>query len=351
MRIFGHLELLKQYKVLSDLFNIRLQNDDVQDFDTRWDHPLLAASEIPTEMVLEGLYKSKLQDYVQLQTVLALYEQENIRNNEPPSYSRLKTTVRRHIDQTMVTRNFRARNEIVDRGAVTKSQKGRKASADRKVGVCFQWKAIGQCSKGDSCCFSHDPASGNRCDLRQEGKSSSLAPNAQAQTDGKMPSKSSGRRGESLSVTGGRSPCRKFLGERCTYPSCIFWHPPVCLNYKSESGCTCGEKCRFRHVEADGQPSKKSKKSGVKGPVDLLKESIQMGCVSQDSQPKNSILRKEGKLRSNHASNISQGTSHERNPCTPRFEERTQGRNRAPRKMRPQSSMRLGEKCLQAQEF
>ena len=38
-------------------------------------------------------------------------------------------------------------------------------------------------------------------------------------------------------------------------------HPPVCLNYKSESGCTCGDKCRFRNVEADGQPSKKSKKS------------------------------------------------------------------------------------------
>ena len=33
---------------LSDLFNIRLQNDDVQDFDTRWDQALLAASEIPT---------------------------------------------------------------------------------------------------------------------------------------------------------------------------------------------------------------------------------------------------------------------------------------------------------------
>ena len=35
-----------------DLFN--LQNYDVQDFDTRWDQAPLAASEIPTEMVLEG---------------------------------------------------------------------------------------------------------------------------------------------------------------------------------------------------------------------------------------------------------------------------------------------------------
>ena len=44
---------------LSDLFSIRLQNDDVQDFDTRWDQALLTISEILTEMVLEEVYKSK----------------------------------------------------------------------------------------------------------------------------------------------------------------------------------------------------------------------------------------------------------------------------------------------------
>ena len=54
--------------------------------------------EIPTETVLEGLCKSKLQDSVQLQTVLAVYEQENVRNNEPPNNSRLKTILRRHLD-------------------------------------------------------------------------------------------------------------------------------------------------------------------------------------------------------------------------------------------------------------
>ena len=54
---------------LSDLFKKRLHNDDVQDFDTRWDQALLAASENTSEMVQKGLYKSKLQDSVQLQTV------------------------------------------------------------------------------------------------------------------------------------------------------------------------------------------------------------------------------------------------------------------------------------------
>ena len=51
---------------LSDLFNVRSQTDDVQDFDTRWGQAPLSACKVLTETVLEGLYKSKLQDLVQL---------------------------------------------------------------------------------------------------------------------------------------------------------------------------------------------------------------------------------------------------------------------------------------------
>ena len=89
----------------------------------------------------------------------------------------------------MRTRNFRAQNETVERGTVTKSHKGKKANAERRVGESYQWKANGQCSKGDSCSFSHDPASGNRRDQRRKEQSSSLAPEAKAQTDGKIPPK------------------------------------------------------------------------------------------------------------------------------------------------------------------
>ena len=84
----------------------RLQNDDVQDFDTRWDQALTTASEIPAENVLEGLYKSKLQGSVQLQTVLAIYEQETVRNNGLPNCCSLKTSVRLHIDQMMRAKNL-----------------------------------------------------------------------------------------------------------------------------------------------------------------------------------------------------------------------------------------------------
>ena len=77
---------------------------------------------------------SNVQDSVQLHTLLAMCEQENVRNNEPPNYSRLKTAVGRHVDQTMRTRNFRARNEIVERGTVTKSRNGRKSQDNAIIG-------------------------------------------------------------------------------------------------------------------------------------------------------------------------------------------------------------------------
>ena len=63
-------------------------------------------------------------------------------------------------------------------------------------------------------------------------------------------------------------------------------HPLVCQNYKSEKGCIYGDKCHFRHVEAEGRPSKKSKQGGAKGSVAILKESFQLGCVSQDAYPR-----------------------------------------------------------------
>ena len=105
---------------------------------------------------------------MQLQTVSALYDQETVRNNGQPSYTRLKTSVRLHIDQMMRTRNFRAGNEIVERESVTKSQIWRKASVERKVGECYQWKAIGQYSKGDSCSSSQGRQSGKKHAIRDK---------------------------------------------------------------------------------------------------------------------------------------------------------------------------------------
>ena len=115
-------------------------------------------------------------------------------------------------------------------------------------------------------------------------------------------------------------------------------------NYNSEKGCVYGDKCHFRHVEAEGEPSKRSKKGGAKGSVAILKESIQLGFASQDSYLTKCIVREPGKLGSKHAVKFSIGTwhqikirerkgpwrgiiqkcpPHERSPGAPKFGERS----------------------------
>ena len=108
------------------MVSITLKNDDIQDFDVRWDHALLSVSEMPSDPILEGLYKSKLQNFAQFWTVMSMYDQEVVRDNGTPNYQLLKTAVKLHIDQMMRNRNFKARNDAVERGSVTKSQKGNK---------------------------------------------------------------------------------------------------------------------------------------------------------------------------------------------------------------------------------
>ena len=88
---------------LTDLFSVSLKGDDIQDFDTRWDQALWSASEIPKDKVPESLYKMRMREKTQLQTVSAMYEQEIDQNRSLPSSQKLKTMVRRHIGQTTRT--------------------------------------------------------------------------------------------------------------------------------------------------------------------------------------------------------------------------------------------------------
>ena len=94
---------------------------------------------------------------------------------------------------------------------------------------------------------------------------------AQTQTDGKKPSKGSGLRGESPAGTGGKIPCRKVRWRKSTNPSCKYWLPPACVLITSLNP----DANMATYVDSDTptlrlmcmQPSKKSKKSGVKGSV------------------------------------------------------------------------------------
>ena len=45
-----------------DLFSVTLHDDNIQEFDTRWDEILLSMSKIPSDDILESLYKLRIRE-------------------------------------------------------------------------------------------------------------------------------------------------------------------------------------------------------------------------------------------------------------------------------------------------
>ena len=85
-----------------------------------------------------------------LKTVLELYKMEIHQMKAGLDYHRLKTMVKRSIEQNLRIKNFEARNGNYERNAVVKNQ-GTKQRGQRILGDCWQWEANGQCSKRDKC--------------------------------------------------------------------------------------------------------------------------------------------------------------------------------------------------------
>ena len=95
-RVTGTHDSVENY---TDLFTIVLRNDDIQEFDSKWDGILLSMMKIPHDDILEGLYKFRIRESEILKTVLKLYDLETHQKKLGPDYHRLKTMVKRSIEQ------------------------------------------------------------------------------------------------------------------------------------------------------------------------------------------------------------------------------------------------------------
>ena len=113
-------------------------------------------TKISFDDILEGLYKLRIRESEKLNTVFELYDLEIHQKKAGPDCHRLKTMVKRSIEQDMRNKNVGgARNGHFERNAVVKNQ-GTKQREQRTLGDCWQWKSNWQCSKGDKCSFRHD---------------------------------------------------------------------------------------------------------------------------------------------------------------------------------------------------
>ena len=102
-RVTGSHDSVENY---ADLFTISLRNDDIQAFDSKWDGILLSVTKIPHDDILEGLYKLRIRESEKLKTVLELYDLETHQKKLGPDYHRLKTMVKRSIEQEIRNKKF-----------------------------------------------------------------------------------------------------------------------------------------------------------------------------------------------------------------------------------------------------
>ena len=102
-RVTGTNDSVENY---TDLFTIVLRNDDIQEFDSKWDGILLSVTKIPHDDILERLYKLRVRESEKLKTVLELDDLEIHHKKIGPDYHRLEAVVKRSIEQEIRNQNF-----------------------------------------------------------------------------------------------------------------------------------------------------------------------------------------------------------------------------------------------------
>ena len=252
-RVIGANDSVENY---ADLFTSILRNDDFPEFDSKWDGILLSMTKIPSDDILEGLYKQRIREPEKLKTVLEWFDLEIHQKKAGPDYHRLKTMVKRSIEQNIRIKNFGARNGNYERNAVVKIP-WTKQRGQRTLGDCWQWKANGQCSKGENCSFRHD------INKRAKMTQPSPSPSSFMRQNERNASRTRSPRGKSPSGRLSRWLCKDYLKGTCTNTFCEKWQPQECLFYKTKSGGRFGRRSALMRIA-------RLKNSPGKGPKRMM---------------------------------------------------------------------------------
>ena len=91
-RVTGAHDTVLDY---ADLFSITLRDDNVQEFDSRWDDILLPMTKIPLDDILESLYKLRIRESDQTQNCIGAVRHGNSSEISMPNRQILKTMVKK----------------------------------------------------------------------------------------------------------------------------------------------------------------------------------------------------------------------------------------------------------------
>ena len=108
-RVTGAHDTVLDY---ADLFSVTLHDDNIQEFDTRWYEVLLSMSKIPSDDILESLFKLRIRESRATQNRIGIVRHGDSSEFVDAIYQKLKTMVKRSTYQkTSITKLRRQTRE------------------------------------------------------------------------------------------------------------------------------------------------------------------------------------------------------------------------------------------------
>ena len=146
---------------LEDLASVKLVNDDLKSFISKWDSVLAGMKREPEQSVLEAYFHMAIKNFRPLTHDLVLYDRA-AEGSKEKTYDFL------------IARAYLERKRLDKMRDATKRSLGGKdpvapAKLDKK-GVCFEFQKTGKCKRGSSCPFKHEKP---REDSKGKGKGKS----------------------------------------------------------------------------------------------------------------------------------------------------------------------------------
>ena len=90
-----------------DISMVHLVNDNLQDFQNKWESTLQGLRERPNDRILEWLYRKQVGECQHFKMILQLYDQDVHFNGHEASYQRLFSMVNLHLEKRRKEKNRR----------------------------------------------------------------------------------------------------------------------------------------------------------------------------------------------------------------------------------------------------
>ena len=150
---------------LKDVFVLTFKGGTVRQVVNEWNATMNLLQNVPSDEVLECVFRAQLEKSVQLKEMLALIDQDMVRRGQKKSYQTLMHAVQAHLEHRHMTK-MRDDLDNTHTGAVGGKARGkgggkRSQSAQPTKGDCNQFLNGGRCPKGSNCEFQHDYVNSN----------------------------------------------------------------------------------------------------------------------------------------------------------------------------------------------